>query len=203
MKTLIKIYGNIKSPKTIFHYVIGTAIGAMLLMIFPLIAKISFEGFEWSGFDFFAAWILFFSAGLTYRLVARKMKNVMYRAAVGLAVITGLFLIWSNLAVGLIGNEDNPANGMYFGVIAIGFLGAIVVRFKPKGMMKVLLVLAVSHVLIAVIALVLRQDLAPESSLVEILSVNGFFLVLWTGSAMLFRNAAIDIENESKTMPTV
>ncbi len=197
------IYNKIKKPQTVIEHAVGVALGASVLLLIPLMAKIFSKEFLWSGFDFFAAWILFFSAGLTYRLVARKMQNKMYHAAVGLAVITGLFLIWSNLAVGLIGNEDNPANGMYFGVIAIGFLGAIVVRFKPKGMMKVLLVLAVSHVLIAVIAIVLRQELAPESSLVEILSVNGFFLVLWTGSAMLFRNAAIDIENESKTMPTV
>jgi hypothetical protein len=54
----------------------------------------------------------------------------------------------------------------------------------------VLFAMAFSHVLIVVIALLARLDLSPESSVVEILGVNGFFAVLWTGSALLFRNAA-------------
>jgi hypothetical protein len=40
----------------------------------------------------------------------------------GLAVGTALFLVWSNLAVGLIGSENNPANMMYLGVLAVFLL---------------------------------------------------------------------------------
>lgn len=192
MNTLKDFYKNIKSPSTIFQYATGTAIGAAMLLIIPLTAKLFLEGFEWSGADFFAAWILFFSAGLTYRLVAGRIKNNMYRAAVGLAVFTGLFLIWSNLAVGLIDSEDNPANLMYLGVIAIGFLGAIISKFQPKKMAFVLFSLAFAHAVITGAALIARLDLAPESSAVEILGVNGFFAVLWIGSGLLFLNASID-----------
>lgn len=196
MNTLKEFYKNIKSPSTIFQYVIGTAIGAAMLLIIPLTAKLFLEGFEWSGADFFAAWILFFSAGLTYRLVAGRIKNNMYRAAVGLAVFTGLFLIWSNLAVGLIGSEDNPANLMYLGVTAIGFFGAIISKFQPKKMAFVLFSLAFAHAVITGAAIIARLDLAPESSAVEILGVNGFFAVLWIGSGLLFLNAS----NDQKTL---
>ncbi len=49
-----------------------------------------------------------------------------YRFAVGVALAAAFLLVWMNLAVGLIGSEDNPANLMYFGVLAVGFIGAII-----------------------------------------------------------------------------
>jgi hypothetical protein len=43
-----------------------------------------------------------------------------------------------NLAVGIIGSEDNPANLMYGGVLAVGIIGAIIARFEPHGMARAL-----------------------------------------------------------------
>ena len=34
----------------------------------------------------------------------------------------------------IIGSEDHPANRMYHGVLAVGFLGALIARFRPRGM---------------------------------------------------------------------
>ncbi|MHB9039713.1 MAG: hypothetical protein ACYC4T_03590 [Melioribacteraceae bacterium] len=182
------IYKSIKTPNTIIQYVFGVALLAAVLLLLPLLAMLITKEVDWSLFDFVAAWILLFSAGFTYRMVARKMNNIMYKAAVGVAVGTSLLLIWSNLAVGLIGSEDNPANWMYVGVLAIGFLGAIITRLQPKGMYRVLFSMAFAHALIAVIALIARLDMSAESSAIEILGVNGFFVVLWIGSALLFRS---------------
>ncbi|MHB8931216.1 MAG: hypothetical protein ACYC5R_11535 [Melioribacteraceae bacterium] len=182
------IYKSIKTPNTIIQYVFGVALLAAVLLLLPLLAMLITKEVDWSLFDFVAAWILMFSAGFTYRMVARKMNNIMYKAAVGVAVGTSLLLVWSNLAVGLIGSEDNPANWMYVGVLAIGFLGAIITRLQPKGMYRVLFSMAFAHALIAVIALIARLDMSAESSAIEILGVNGFFAVLWIGSALLFRN---------------
>jgi hypothetical protein len=39
-----------------------------------------------------------------------------------------MFLVWMNLAVGIIGSEDNPANLMFGGVLALGILGAFIAR---------------------------------------------------------------------------
>jgi len=72
----------------------------------------------WDLADFVVAGVFLFGAGLTYKLIARKGSNIAYRVAVGVAVATALLLIWMNLAVGLIGNEGNPANLMYIGVLA-------------------------------------------------------------------------------------
>jgi hypothetical protein len=171
------------------EYAIGTALIAAFLLLVPLFAKLITDEMAWDFFDFVAAWTLLFGAGFTYRMVAKKMGNsIMYRAAVGVAVATALFLVWANLAVGLIGSEDNPANGMYMVVLAIGFLGAIITRLQPRGMSRVLFIMAFAHGIITVIALITRLHLSPESSVIEIIGVNGFFAVLWSASALLFRN---------------
>jgi hypothetical protein len=189
MNRISKFYKTLKSSDTVYSHTIIAALIAAFLLIIPLSAKLLTDEMKWSPFDFVAAWVLWFSAGFTYRLIARKQGNTMYRAAVGVAVATALFLVWANLAVGLIGNEDNPANLMYIGVLAVGFIGAIISRLQPQGMSLVLFALAFAQMLVAVIALIARLDLSPESSVAEILGVNIFFAILWSGSALLFRNA--------------
>jgi hypothetical protein len=78
---------------------------------------------------------------------------------------------------------------MYFGVLAVGIIGAIVARFRVPGMARALLATALAQALVAVIALIfgLGSSLSPP---VEILALNGFFVALFVGSAWLFRYAA-------------
>ena len=95
-----------------------------------------------------------------------------------------------NGAVGIIGDESNDANMMYFGVLAVGIIGAIITRFQPHGMVRALFATALTQALVAVIALIAGMHQAPYSSVGEILGLNGFFVALFLGSAWLFRNAA-------------
>ncbi|MDQ4105871.1 MAG: hypothetical protein M3157_01680, partial [Actinomycetota bacterium] len=115
--------------------------------------------------------------------------SIAYRAAVGVALAAALLLIWVNGAVGIIGSEDNDANLMYGGVLAVGFIGTIIARFRPHGMARTLFATALAQALVAVIALIFGLGL-PWSPPVEILGVNGFFVALFVGSAWLFREAA-------------
>ncbi len=189
MQQIRKFYNKLKSSDTILSNAIMVAIISALFLLIPLTAKLLTDEMAWSFSDFVAAWVLWFITGFAYKLIVRKHGNYMYRAAVGLAVATALFLVWANLAVGLIGSEDNPANLMYIGVLAVGFLGAIIARFQPRGMSLVLFAMASAQILVAAIALIARLDLSPESTVIEILGVNLFFAILWSGSALLFRNA--------------
>ena len=92
--------------------------------------------------------------GLTYELAARKTGNFTYQAAVVVALGATFILIWVNLAVGIIGDGNNPANLMYAGVPAVGFIGANIARFQPKGMALALFATARAQTLVAVIALI-------------------------------------------------
>ena len=93
--------------------------------------------------------------------------------------------------MGIIGSEDNNANVMYFGVLAVGIIGAIIARFRPHGMARALFATALAQALVAVIALIitLRSPWSPPGVLGTLI-LNGFFAALFVGSAWLFREAA-------------
>jgi len=111
-----------------------------------------------------------------------------YRVAVGVALAAAFMLVWLSLGVGIIGADGDPANLMYFGVLAVGIIGAIIARFRPRGMDRALFAMALAQASVAVIALIFGLGL-PWSPPVEILALNGFFVALFVGSALLFRYA--------------
>lgn len=153
------------------------------------------DGMVWTLSDFIFAGGLLFCTGFMYILVTRLLatriaNNITYRVAVGFALFTGLFLIWTNLAVGIIGSENNAINALYFGVIFVGIIGAFIARFKPKGMSFTMYGMAITQGIIAVVALFKGMAEVPGSSVYEILTVNGFFITLFVVSALLFRYAA-------------
>ena len=124
-----------------------------------------------------------------------------YRVATGIAVTTALVLFWLNVAAGIIG--DGPVNLMYVGVLAVGFIGAVIARFQPRGMALALLATAVAQMLVPVVALVIWkagwQDLLmdPHSphppfhpGIVPVFGLNAVLAMLWVVSAWLFRKAA-------------
>ena len=111
------------------------------------------------------------------------------RSAVGVAVATAVILLWVNGAVGVIGSENNDANLMYFGVLAVGIIGAVIARFQPRGMALALFATALAQALVTAVALIDRLGY-PANGPLEILGLNGFFIALWVVSAWLFRRAA-------------
>jgi hypothetical protein len=113
----------------------------------------------------------------------------MYRAASGMALTAACLLVWLSLGVGIIGKDGDPANRMYFGVLAIGIMGASMARFQPYGMARALCAMALAQVLVTVIAVTTGLGL-PWSGPAELLVLNGFFIALFTSSAWLFRRAA-------------
>jgi hypothetical protein len=168
---------------------IRVALATLLVLLLPLLAMQFTGEVVWDLADFVVAGVLLFSAGLTYEVVARRVGNIAYRAAVGVAVAAALVLVWMNLAVGIIGSEDNPANLMYVGVLAVGIIGALIARLQPHGMARALFATAVAQALVGVIALIAGLGY-PWSGPLELTLLNGFFVGLFAGSALLFRRAA-------------
>lgn len=113
-----------------------------------------------------------------------------YGLAIAATLAAAFMLIWFSLGVGIIGVDGDPANRMYFGVVAIGVIGAFIARFNAHGMSRVLIVMAVIQALIAVIAIVAKLGY-PYSGPLELLLLNGFFVALFLGSAWLFHRAAV------------
>ena len=162
----------------------GVALATAFILLIPLLAE-----WPWTLADFVFAGALIFGTGLTFVLVARKAGNTAYRAAVGVALVAALLLVWITGAVGIIGSEDNNANLMYVGVLAVGIVGAIVARFRPHEMARALFATALAQALVAVIALIFGLGSGNPPGVWGILILNGFFVALFIGSAWLFRNA--------------
>lgn len=111
-----------------------------------------------------------------------------YRLAIAVAVVASMLLAWLSLGVGIIGRDGDPANRMYFGVIAVGLVGAAVARFRPRGMAHTLFLMALAQTGIAAIALLAPLG-RPWSGPLELALLNGFFVATFVGSAWLFRRA--------------
>ncbi|RPI14263.1 MAG: hypothetical protein EHM58_16735 [Ignavibacteriae bacterium] len=171
-----------------------------LILLIPLVAMQFTGEVNWSLFDFVFAAILLLSTGLVFEHAMRKANNLAYKAAAAIAIGTAFLLIWSNLAVGITGSENNPVNLLYFGVLIIGIIGTVIARFQPRGMAQTLFVTAIAHTVAAVIALILWNPVLdasfpePDSSWLAVIGVNVMFVVLFTGSALLFLRASTAIK---------
>jgi len=169
---------------------IAALAAAALILLVPLVAMQFTDEVVWNVADFAFFGVLLVGAGITYELAARKTGNTVYRSAVGVALAAAFMLVWVNGAVGVVGSEDNDANLMYAGVLAVGIIGALIARFQPKGMARALFATALAQVLVAMIALIAGLGSTGPIWPWDILILTGFFAALWVGSALLFRNAA-------------
>lgn len=164
-------------------------LAATLILLLPLAAMQFTAEVAWGAGDFAVVGGLLFGACGVYEFVARKTGNRYYRAAAGIALVTALLLIWINLAVGIIGSEGNPANLIFGGVLAVGLVGAIIVRFRPGGMARVSAATAFAQAMVGMIAVAARLDTGtnwPAAMMV----LTAVLASLWLASAWLFRKAA-------------
>jgi hypothetical protein len=177
--------------KRIVRLVLTTA----FILLLPLLAMQFTHEVVWGPADFAVAGALLLGTGLAYEVVSRKGATTAYRAAVGIALAAALLLVWINLAVGIIGDEGNPANLMYAGVLAVGVIGAAIARFEPRGMARALFAAALAQALVPVMALMIwKPSVTPGGApgVLGVFGLNAFFVLLFVGAALLFQRAADD-----------
>jgi hypothetical protein len=151
---------------------------AALILLLPLLAMQFTTEVAWDFADFMIFGALLAGAGGAYELAMRVSGHRAYRAAIAVALAAAFILIWVNLAVGIIGDEGNPANLMYVGVLAVGIIGASITRGQPRGMARTLSVMAFAQGLVPVIALLFLK-IAPISGPAGLIffDVNSFFVM--------------------------
>lgn len=69
-----------------------------VLLLTPLVAMQFTDEVDWTASDFVIMGVLLLLVGLGFELAARLSSDVVYRAAFGLAVLTGFLLVWVNSA---------------------------------------------------------------------------------------------------------
>ena len=178
-----------KNKKTANRTTIGIVVATAIFLSLQLVAMLITDEVAWGVFDFVLAGALLIGIGLAAQ-VAWRVGGTAYRLAAGVALAAVLLLIYANLALGILGETGDPADLMYAAVLAVGIFGAAVARFRPDGMARALLAMAVVQALIAVIALLAGKHEAAISSVAKIVGANAMFVALFIGSAALFRHAA-------------
>jgi hypothetical protein len=154
---------------------------ALLLLAIPLVAMQFTDDVQWDVLDFTLVAALLLAACTAAELALRTSRSVAYRLGAGLAIATAVFLVWANLALGIIGSENDPANDLYLGVLAVLLAGAAIARLRPRAMGYVLIATAVTQLAIGLYALLAGLDHG--------LQIDAAFAALWLGSAWLFRLA--------------
>jgi hypothetical protein len=167
--------------------IVRIAIGAGGILLIPLVLTLLGK-WKWDKpGGYILAFALLFGTGLSYELIARRMENKAYRFAVGLAVGTACILSWVNLV--RVVDGENPANLLYYGVLAIGVIGALIARFQPRGMACALFATALAQLLVPMIVLFLSGK-GPAPGAAGGFGGNAFFAILFVASALLFRRAS-------------
>jgi hypothetical protein len=163
---------------------IGWAIPVALLTV-PLLNR-----WPWTISDFIVAGAMFAIVGGSFELAVRASGNLAYRLGAATALATAFLLTWINLAVGIIGNENDPLNLMFFAVIAAALAGSLAARFRAGGIAIAMTVAAAIQASIGMAAFALGWGASePPGALGLFVLIEGF-AGLWLLSAWLFRKAA-------------
>ncbi|MBN8551789.1 MAG: hypothetical protein J0L52_02695 [Caulobacterales bacterium] len=155
--------------------------GLLAIWLLPLIAKQFTDEVQWTTSDHVFWAIMLIVPGAIVELTSRLTGSWAYRGGVIIALGTAFVITWANLAVGIVGDEDNPINLIFFGVIGVALIGAPLVGFKASRMRWVLMATAAAQVLSGLVALQAEAF---------VLVFCGVATALWLTSAALFGKAA-------------
>ncbi|WP_263415985.1 hypothetical protein [Terriglobus albidus] len=165
--------------------ILRVALVALGLLMVPVIASRVVDGWNWPPRAFVLVYVLFFGTGMAYALIARKMNSWAYKAGVGIALVTGFGLGWSNMVH--VADSGNPANLIYYSVLVVGLIGALLTRLQPRGLAFTLFAMAA---LLALIAVLLPSGAPPD--LARNMAIgHGISVVLLIASGLLFRRASL------------
>lgn len=165
---------------------------AVAILAAPFLAmQLNAEGVDWSPGDFVVMGIMLGTVGGILELAVRMSPNRYYRVGAALALLGTFLLVWANLAVGIVGSENNPNNQLFFVALLMGIAGVAGAKARAAGMVRAMLTTAAAIVLAFVFAQFGARDEPMVKPLVEGVGTS-VFVALFLASASMFRKAAID-----------
>ncbi len=178
---------NITHMPQLGKTMLRVALGALGLLMVPLVASRVVEGWNWGPGAFVFTYVLFFGTGMAYALIAGKMSAWSYKAGVGVALVAGFALGWANMVH--MTEAENPAYLVYFGVLVMGGVGAWIAQLEARGMARASYAMAVVLAGMAVVHSVLPgAETRPEWNQTAGRCVCA---ALFATSGLLFRRASL------------
>ena len=176
---------NIMRVNQLGKTMLRVALVALGLLMVPLVASRLVEGWNWPARAFVIVYVLFFGTGMAYALIARRMGAWSYKAGVGVALAAGFALGWSNMVQ--VADSGHPENLVYYSVLAVGVVGALLARLKARGLALTLFAMAATLALIAV----MLPSGAPPDMAQRMAVGHGVYVVLFIASGLMFRHASL------------
>lgn len=172
------------------HGIVRVALGTALLLLVPFVAMQVTDEVQWSPLDFAFMGAILFGTGVAYQRIARHARSATYRLAVGIALAGAFFLVWTNAAVGIIGEPGGP-NLMYVVVLLIGLLGAIAARLRAPAMAWPLFAMAAAQMAVPIVALAIapHEVIMEPPGAIGVFVLNACFAAMFVASGLLFRRA--------------
>ena len=167
--------------KTILY----VALGALAALMVPLVASRFVKDWHWNAGSFVFVYVVFFAVGMAYALIARKMGVWSYKVGIGMALFCGFGLAWSTMVH--VADSGHPERFVYYSVLVVGLVGALLSRLKARGLAYTLFAMAATYALIAVIL----PSGAPPDLARNMAMGHVAFVVMLISSGLLFRHASL------------
>jgi hypothetical protein len=165
--------------------------GTAALILVPLALIKAADSNAWALEDLPFAFVMIAAVGIAAEVALRLPPDWTRAAGTFLAAATGLLLVWSNLAVGFAGSEEERINLIFFAVPVVALGGSLIARFRSEWLAKAFLATAGAQLVAGVVALAAGHFAMP---------LTVAFTGLWLVSALLFRRAALEA-GTAATMP--
>ncbi|MES1260383.1 MAG: hypothetical protein ABUS49_01510 [Acidobacteriota bacterium] len=176
---------NITHMSQLGKTTLRVALGALAVLMVPLVASQLVEDWHWGVEGFVRVYVLFFATGMAIALIAKRMGVWSYKAGVGLALVAGFALGWSTMVQ--TADSGHPERLWYLSVLAVGGIGACLARLKARGLARTLFAMAATLALIAV----MLPSGAPPYLARNMAIGHGVFVTLFTASGLMFRHASL------------
>ncbi|MES2288709.1 MAG: hypothetical protein V4530_03150 [Pseudomonadota bacterium] len=171
--------------------------GAGLLLMTPLAMMQVSDEWHWGPASFLFLGTLMAGTLVLYERAASMSPGLAHRGGVIVALATSFLLVWANVAVGIIGGEDNPVNLSFFCLVLTAGVGSFATQFRPAGMARVMLGVAAVQVFLGGMIATAPSTAHQPGGPVSVILVSAFFTGLWLVSAALFHRAARQLSPKS------
>ena len=166
------------------HWRIARWTAALALLLTPLAMMQFSDEWHWTIGSFLFAGAMIGGVGLLYDFVERASESRPYRAGVAVALVASFLIVWTTLV-----RDDDTGIG-YFLVIMAALVGGFSARFRPAGMARTMVGVAIMQALLGVAVATAPSTASIAGGSFKALLFGGFFTALWLLSAIFFRAAS-------------
>jgi hypothetical protein len=156
----------------------------LALLLTPLAMMQVSDQWHWTIGSFLLVGAVIGGLGLLYDFVERASDSRAYRAGVAVGLVTSFLTVWTTIV------RDDGTGFPFFMLIMAAVVGGFSAWFRPAGMARTMLGVAVMQVLLGIAIATAPSTASLPGGPSKALLFSGVFAALWLISAAFFSVAA-------------